>query len=99
MMFHPLMNHIFTDYIWVSMDVYMDDIVIYSDIAEHHIIYMKVINCLCENKFFLSAHKIQSFKELKILRHIIDSIGIWMHSEKVHSIVKWKTPTNKSLCL
>jgi len=99
--YQSLMNHIFSDYIGVFMDVYLDDIVIYSDTSGEHVMHVrKVIDRLRENKFFLSAHKLQFFKEeLQILGHVIDAEGIRMDPAKVDTIVNWKTPTNKGLAL
>ena len=97
--YQTLMNHIFADYIGVFMDVYLDDIVVYSDSPEEHVRHVKlVIDRLRDNKFFLSDHKLQFFKdELNILGHVIDSEGIRMDPDKVDRIFNWKTPTNKSL--
>ena len=83
------------------MDVYLDDIVIYSDTPKEHVEHVKkVINRLKENKFFLSSHKLQFFKdELQILGHVIDAQGIRLDPAKVDSIINWKTPTNKALAL
>lgn len=58
------MNHIFYDMIGVMLDVYLDDIVVYSDTAEDHVNHVQiVIDHLKANKFFLSAHKLFFFKE------------------------------------
>ena len=56
-MYQSLMNDIFASYIGVFMDVYLDDIVIYSDTAEEHMKHIKmVIDTLRTNKFYLSEH-------------------------------------------
>ena len=99
--YQSLMNHIFSDFIGVFMDVYLDDIVIYSDSPEEHVGHVKlVVDRLRDNKFFLSSHKLQFFKdELNILGHVIDADGIRMDPSKVDTIINWKTPTNKGLAL
>lgn len=76
--YQSLMNHIFREYIEVFMDVYLNHIVIYSDLPEEHVGHVKlVVDWLRENTFYLSKHKLQFFKnELKILGHDIDSDGI-----------------------
>lgn len=98
-MYQTLMNHIFSDYIGLFMDVYLDDTVIYSDTPEEHVAHVKkIIDRLHEHQFYLSAHKLQFFKEeLKILGHVIDNDGIHMDPVKVESVTNWKTPTNKGL--
>ena len=81
------------------MDIYLDDLVIYSDTIEDYMRHLRtIINILCKEKFYLSEHKMQLFqKELKILRHIVNNQGIRMDSHKVESIKQWKVPTNKDL--
>ena len=97
--YQSLMNHIFAPHIGVFMDVYLDDIVIYSDTPEDHVKHVKiVIDTLRQHKFYLSEHKLQFFMdELRILGHVIDHAGIRMDPDKVDKIVNWKTPTNKDL--
>ena len=41
--YQSLMNHLFAPYIGVWMDVYLDDIVVYSDTAAEHIEHLKTI--------------------------------------------------------
>src|SRR5882757_2250439 len=41
--YQSLMNHIFSDFIGVFMDVYLDDIVIYSDSAEEHVKHVRQV--------------------------------------------------------
>ena len=98
-MYQLLINHIFASYIGVFMDVYLDDIVIYSDTAEEHMKHIKmVIDTLHTNKFYLSEHKLQFFmEELHILGHVIDHEGIRMDRNKVNKIQNWKTPTGKEI--
>ena len=98
-MYQSLMNHIFAAYIGVFMDIYLDDIVIYSDTAKEHVKHVKmVIDTLRTNKFYLSEHKLQFFmEELRILGHVIDHEGIQMDPNKVDKIQNWKTPTRKEL--
>lgn len=97
--YQTLMNHIFGPYIGVFMDVYLDDIVIYSDTLEEHIKHCKmVIDILKREKLYLSATKLHFLaSEMKILGRIVDDHGIRMDPHKVDSVVNWKTPTNKEL--
>ena len=97
--YQTLMNHIFAAYIGVFMDVYLDDIIIYSYTVEEHVKHIRtVFRILRENKFYLSADKMQLFaQEINILGHIIDEHGIRMDPHKVDSVAKWKVPTNRAL--
>jgi hypothetical protein len=93
------MNHIFAAYLGVWMDVYLDDIIVYSDTLEEHIEHVKiVIDLLTKEKLYLSKRKLQFLcKELKVLGHVIDVDGIRMDPAKVDNVLAWKVPTNRDL--
>ncbi|KAJ3474054.1 hypothetical protein NLI96_g12674 [Meripilus lineatus] len=97
--YQTLMNHIFAPYIGVFMDVYLDDIIIYSNTIEEHMKHIRtVFDVLRREKLYLGADKMQFFaKRLRILGHIIDKEGIAMDPHKVDKVANWKVPTNKSL--
>jgi transposase InsO family protein len=97
--YQTLMNHIFASYIGVFMFVYLDDIIIFSDTIEDHMIHVKIVfDILRKERLFLSPNKMQFFaEELKILGHVIDDMGIRMDPHKVDKVTNWKTPTNKDL--
>ena len=97
--YQSLMNHIFGPYIGQFMDVYLDDIIIYSDTPLDHLRHVKlVVDVLKREKFYLSAEKQSYFcREAKILGRIVDDEGIRMDPDKVDSIANWKVPTSKEL--
>ncbi|KAJ8456367.1 hypothetical protein ONZ51_g12171 [Trametes cubensis] len=97
--YQMVMNHIFAPYIGVFMDVYLDDIVIYSDTIEDHMKHIHIVlDVLRRERFYLGADKMNFFAtRLKILGHVIDEHGIAMDPHKVDSVANWKVPTNKSL--
>lgn len=81
------------------MFVYLDNIIIFSDLIEEHVKHVKIIlDILRKECLFLSPGKMQFFaRELKILGHVIDDEGIRMDPHKVDKVLNWKTPTNKDL--
>jgi hypothetical protein len=91
------MNHLFSAYIGVFMDVYLDDIIVYSKSLEDHVEHCKLIfDILAKEVLYLSEKKLQILpSNLKILGWIIDDDGIQMDPVKVDSVLKWKTPTGK----
>ncbi|KAJ3475739.1 hypothetical protein NLI96_g11638 [Meripilus lineatus] len=97
--YQSLMNHIFAPYLGVFMDVYLDDIMIYSDTLEEHIRHVKlVIDTLRKEQLFLSSGKLHFLEnEMKVLGRIVDDQGIRMDPDKVDSVLNWKVPTNKEL--
>ena len=97
--YQTLMNHIFALYLGVFMDVYLDDVAVYSDTLEEHIAHIKlVIDILKKEKLYLSATKLRFLcREMKILGWIVDDQGIRMDPEKVDNVLSWKVPTNREL--
>ena len=97
--FQTLLNHLFGQYIGVWMDVYLDDIIIYSNSLEDHIKYCKiVINILQREKLFLSRDKLRFLSsKMKILGRIIDDQGIRMDPDKVDKVINRKVPINRNL--
>ena len=94
-----LMNNLFSSYVGQFMDIYLDDIVIYSNCLEDHIKHVKlVLNVLCKEKLYLSVHKLRFIMpELKLLGCVVDNEGIHMDAAKVDSVMAWKVPTNWDL--
>ena len=97
--YQALMNHIFSPYVGRFMDIYLDDIIIYSDTLEEHLIHVKlVLDILEKEKLYLSRGKLRFIApELKLLGRVVDNEGIRMDAEKVDSVLNWKVPTNRDL--
>jgi len=97
--YQALMNQIFSSYLGRFMDVYLDDIIIYSDTLKDHIKHVKtVIDVLTREKLYLSEKKLHFLcSELQILGRIVTDEGIRMDPYKVDSVLNWKTPTNRDL--
>lgn len=93
------MTSLFSPWIGKWIDVYLDDIVIYSDTLEDHVKHFKmVIDVLKREIFFLNESKIHILcKEMKILGRIVDDHGIRMDPDKVDALIRWKTPTDHEL--
>ena len=97
--YQALMNHLFSSYIGQFLDIYLNDIVIYSDTLEEQIGHVKlVLDILKREKLYLSRTKLRFIApELKLLGRIVDDQGIQIDPEKVESVLAWKVPTNHDL--
>jgi len=97
--YQALMNYIFSLYISQFMEVYLDDIVIYSETLEEHIEHVKlVLDMLHREKLDLSPKKLYFLcKEMKVLGRVIDDEDIHMDPDKVDALIHWKMPTNCNL--
>ena len=97
--YQAVMNHIFSPYISQILDVYLDNIVIYSETFVDYIKHVKlVIDILWHEKLYLSLKRLHFLAdELCLLGQIVDCDGIQMDLSKVDSVVMWKMPTNQDL--
>ncbi|KAJ3558319.1 hypothetical protein NP233_g11531 [Leucocoprinus birnbaumii] len=97
--FQMVMTRIFAPYIGDFLDVYLDDIIIYSNSLEEHVRHVKtVIDILEKERFYVSEHKLHFLeKELRILGRFVSDEGIRMDPDKVDALNKWKVPTNRDL--
>ncbi len=94
-----LMVHLFASFIGRFMNVYLDDILIYSDTLSEHVEHVTLIlDILKREKLYLSRSKLHFLEsELHMLGHVVDENGICMDHDKVDSVLNWKTPTNRDL--
>ena len=81
--YQSLMNFLFSSYLGRCIEVYLDDIIIYSDTLAENIQHVKLaMDILAEEKLYLSKSKISLLPgELKLLGQIIDKDGIRMDPE------------------
>ena len=95
--FMAVMTDLFLPYLGVWMDVYLDDIIVYTNTLEEHVLRIKfIMDTLREARFYLAADKLHFLpKELKLLGHLITDEGIKLDPYKVDSVVAWKTPTSR----
>lgn len=97
--FQLVMTRIFAPYIGDFLEVYLDDLIIYSKSLEEHVKHIRiVIDILEREKFYLSEKKLHFLeKQLSILGRIVSDEGIRMDPDKVDALTKWKTPTSRDL--
>jgi hypothetical protein len=94
--FMSLMNGVFHKYLDKFIQVFIDDILIYSWKMEEHEEHLRlVLQCLREHKLYGKLSKC-SFYQSKIhyLGHVISNEGITMDPAKVEAIMEWPTSTN-----
>lgn len=76
------------------MPIYLDDIIIWSDLLEDHMKHFKLImDALCKSCMYCNLKKSQLFlTELECLGHHILHEGIQGCSSKVNKILQWPVP-------
>jgi hypothetical protein len=94
--FMSLMNEVFRKYLDRFVQVFLDDILIYSKSKREHEEHLRVVlSCLRENKLYGKLSKCSFFqKENHYLGHIIFGEGISVDPEKVKAIMEWLVPKN-----
>jgi hypothetical protein len=91
-----LMNGVFQKYLDRFVQVFLDDILIYSKNEREHEEHLQIVlSCLRENKLYGKLSKCSFFqKKIHYLGHIISGEGISMDPEKVKAIMEWPVPKN-----
>jgi hypothetical protein len=94
--FMSLMNGIFRKYLDQFVQVFIDEILIYSKNEREHEEHLRVVlSYLRENKLYGKVSKFSFFqKEIHYLGHIISGKGIPVDPEKVKAIMEWPVPKN-----
>jgi hypothetical protein len=94
--FMSLMNDVFQKYLDRFVQVFLDDILIYSKNEREHEEHLRVVlSCLRENKLYGRFLKCSFFqKEIHYLGHIIYGEGISVDPEKVKAIMECPVPKN-----
>lgn len=96
--FMDLMNMVFKNFLDKFVVVFIDDILIYSQIKEEHAEHLRcVLEILRKEKMYAKFSKCQFLLEnVQFLGHVIDKDGISIDPAKVEAMLNWeqpKTPT------
>ena len=91
-----LMNSLFREYWDKFLQVFLDDILIYSRMQEEHKEYLRlVLQCLREHKLCTRLSKCPFFQlEIHYLGHVITRDGIVVDPINIEPIIEWPTQTN-----
>lgn len=91
-----IMNQIFMEHLRSFMLVFFDDILIYNNSYEDHLIHLNSIFIILEHQEFYTNKSKCDFGLIEIfyLRHIINNKGVQVDQKKIATIQYWPTPTN-----
>ena len=93
-----LMNSIFKDCLDKFVEIFIDDILIYSKNLEEHGKHLRIVlQRLRDNKLYGKISKCSFYqKEIHYLGHILSAKGIAVDPAKIKAILEWPTPQNVS---
>jgi hypothetical protein len=97
--FMSVMTDMFSAYLGVWLEIYLDDLIVHGNDLADHVKHVKiVIDTLREHKFYLAESKMHFLAdEIKLLGHIITHKGIYLDPSKIDKISAWKVPVNRDL--
>ena len=93
--FMQMMNNLFVDMLDKGVIVFLDDMLIYSTMAEEHYeLLEKVFACLCKYKFYCKLNKYSFIQQTTtFLGFDIMPQGLQISDAKVQSLKEWPKPT------
>ena len=94
--FQAAMNMVFEGYLDDFVQVYLDDILVYSKTKEEHLVHLeKVFQRLREHKFYGKLSKcVFGMSEVPYLGHVIGASGLKVDPAKTKAVEEWPAPTN-----
>src|SRR6266540_5297796 len=94
--FQRLMNYVLHDYLNNFVVVYLDDILVYSDTFEEHLVHLrKVFDKLREANLVIKLKKCKfGQRKIKFLGHTIRTNGLRIDPENIGKIINCPVPTD-----
>jgi hypothetical protein len=80
------------------IQIYMDDLLIYSKTAEEHLEHLNIVfDILQQNRIYLNPKKCEFNKpEVRFLGHLVSKEGVRPDPDKVKVMKEWPIPTDKN---
>ena len=93
-----LMNSVFRDCLDKFVEIFIDDILIYSKSMEEHKEHLRIVlQRLRDRKLYAKLTKCTFYqKQIHYLGHIITADGVSVDPSKIRAILEWPVPQNVS---
>lgn len=94
--FQRMMNHYLRGFLGKFVQVYLDDILIYSQTQEEHLDHIRqVLQVLKDKKLYAKGTKCDFFRQhVEFLGYRVSQGKIFTHPKKIQAIQEWPLPTN-----
>ena len=91
-----LMNKVFMEFLDKFVEVFIDDILVFSKIEEEHTGHIRLfLQKLREHKLYAKRSKCEFWlKEVSFLGHVVSNGGIAVDPSKVRDVLNWKPSTD-----
>jgi hypothetical protein len=91
--FQRLMTWIFRDHLGLFVQVYLDDIFIFSDTIREHEEHLQIVfSILRKHQLYISRSKLDLYSsDMDCLGHRIDDQGLHADTDKMARVCKWHT--------
>ena len=96
--FQSLVNDILRDMINDFAVVFLDDILVFSQSLEEHVVHVRtVLQRLLENRLFVKAEKCAFHAtSVEFLGHVIEKGAVRADPRKVSAVADWERPTDRT---
>ncbi|XP_044326440.1 uncharacterized protein [Triticum aestivum] len=94
--FQCLMNAIFSKYVRKFVIIFLDDILVFSEMMEEHIEHLRIVfELLRAHQLFVKESKCSfACDHIDYLGHVISKEGMATDKDKTQAMEQWPTPTN-----
>ena len=92
--FMDLMHRVFQPYLDQFVVVFVDDILIYSQLEWEHEYYLRIVlQLLRDHQLYAKCSKCEFwFTEGRFLGHVVSAPGVSVDLEKVEAVMSWERP-------
>ncbi|GKA77245.1 putative mitochondrial protein [Tanacetum coccineum] len=94
--FQSLMNEVFKFFLRKFVLVFFDDILIYSQAIEDHVMHLEVVlETMRQNRLYAKRGKcVFDTDKVEYLGHVISAMGVATDPNKVKAMINWLVPNN-----
>ena len=92
--FMDLMHRVFQPYLDQFVVVFVDDILIYSQLEREHEDHLRIVlQLLRDHQLYAKFSKCEFWlTEVRFFRHVVSASGVSMDLEKVEAVMSWERP-------